>query len=244
MKFIHNNILILSIWMLTVCTAYGSERLEAHKSIQDLAPPKKMTQIDSLALLEQKEKMISLLLEKQEAFEFKYFVLIGIVLFLVLLFGILCFLNTRGDKRLKKIVSLLEKHRKVEKEDNTKNEYKPLHIDPEIVDAILENLHVFEKERGFLNPKITLHTFAKKLHTNTKYLSKVINTYKLKSFRSYINDLRVQHSIEKMKKSANYRSYTVHAMAKEVGFSNRESFTKAFQKKTGKRVSDFLKHLR
>ena len=220
---------------------YGSEQVEVSKSIQELSVSKKIPQIDSLALIEEKEKLIATLLERQEAFEQKYFVLMGIVLFLVLLFGLLCFFNKRGDKRLEKIVSLLESTKKSNTDESAVENDKKLNIDPTIVNAILENLKAFENERGFLNSKITLHEFAKKLQTNTKYLSKVINTHKLKSFRNYINDLRVQYSIEKLEKNTNYRNYTMHAMAEEAGFSNRESFSKAFRKKTGETVSDFLK---
>ncbi len=241
MKLIYKNILMICVCFLNMGAIYGSENKKAYKSIQELSVPKKMTQTDSLALLEQKEKLIATLLEKQEAFELKYFILIGVLLFLVILFGLLCLLNKRGDKRLEKIVSLLEKNQKSDESNSEVAKDNTLDIDPVVIDAILENLKVFEQERGFLNPKITLYEFAKKLQTNTKYLSKVINTYKLKSFRNYINDLRVQYSIERLKQHRDYRNYTMHAMAQEAGFSNRESFSKAFQRKTGESVSDFLK---
>ena len=233
--------LMICICFLNVGAIYGSEKMEISKSIQELSVPKKTPQTDSLALVEQKEKLIATLLEKQEAFELKYFILIGIVLFLVILFGVLCFFNKRGDKRLEKIVSLLEKTKQEHTHNDEKDTSSKLNIDPAIVHTILENLKAFENERGFLNSKITLHEFAKKLQTNTKYLSRVINTHKLKSFRNYINDLRVQYSIQKLEKNTNYRNYTMHAMAEEAGFSNRESFSKAFRKKTGETVSDFLK---
>ena len=240
MKSIYHSILILCSCIISASTCYGSEHLEAYKNIQELSLPKKMIQTDSVAVLKQQEALISSLIKKQEAFEVKYFILIGIMLFLVLLFGILC-VNKRGDKRLNKIVALLEKNQKSTEDTNEAAKDNSLDIDPVIVHTILENLKAFEKERGFLHPKITLYEFAKKLQTNTKYLSKVINTYKLKSFRNYINDLRIQYSIERLKKHTNYRNYTVQAMAKEAGFSNRESFSKAFQRKTGATVSDFLK---
>ncbi len=99
----------------------------------------------------------------------------------------------------------------------------------------------FRCRQGFLISKITLHEFAKQLQTNTKYLSKVINTHKLKSFRNYINDLRVQYCIQELKHNMNYRKYTVKAMAKEAGFTTAESFSKAFQKRTGETVSSFLR---
>ncbi|MEM6718356.1 MAG: helix-turn-helix domain-containing protein [Bacteroidota bacterium] len=243
MKSLQNNFLLLCIWILTMGTVQGSEKIDFARRIQSLSTSKKLAQTDTMAVIAEKEKLVEMLLAKQEAFELKYFVLIGLVLFLVLLFGMLCFFRQRGDKRLDKIVSLLEKNQKSSANDDVVTKEKKLNIDPVIVNAILENLKAFEHEKGFINPKITLQTFAKKLHTNTKYLSKVINTYKLKSFRCYINDLRVQYSIEKLKNNSNYRNYTIQAMAKEVGFGNRESFSKAFRKKTGETVSNFLKQI-
>ncbi|AXG69082.1 helix-turn-helix domain protein [Kordia sp. SMS9] len=243
MKSIYHIFILVIICTVNISTSYGSENRRASKSLQNLSVPKKEIQVDSLAVLQQQEKMIATLLEKQEAFEGKYFVFIGIVLFLIILFGILCFWNKRGNTRLEKIVSLLEKYQKTEHHSNEITKDKKLDIDPVIVHTILENLKAFENEKGFLNTKITLHAFSKKLRTNTKYLSKVINTHKLKSFRNYINDLRVQYSIEELQNNTNYRNYTVHAMAKEAGFSNRDSFSKAFQKRTGKTVSNFLKNI-
>ncbi len=186
------------------------------------------------------QQTIDTLLEKQQAFETRMYVLVGCIILLVILFGLLCFFNTKGDKRLQRIINLLKKQQndttQTPEGDDTK-----LDIDPAIVTTILYELQQFEKERGFLLSKITLHQFAKQLQTNTKYLSKVINTYKLKSFRNYINDLRIQYSIEKLKSNTTYQKYTVKAMAEEAGFTTVNSFSKAFQKRTGETVSSFLK---
>lgn len=187
---------------------------------------------------EQQEKILNMLLEKQEALEVKYYLLAAFVIFLVLLFGVLCFINKRGDTRLEKIITLLEKSK--ESATQSEEETTKIDIDEATIATILENLNAFEKERGFLAAKITLYDFAKAMQTNTKYLSKVINTYKLTSVRNYINDLRVQYSIELLKNSDDHKKYTVQAMAKEAGFRTREAFTKAFQKRTGKNVSTFI----
>jgi AraC-like DNA-binding protein len=247
MKIIHTIFLITGALLLSVSFVYGKEYDKTQKGIQELSLSSKVIQSDSLTLVAEQEKMMNLLLKRQETFEQKYFILIGIVLLLVVLFGLLCFFNKRGDKRLNKIISLLEKikteHTNTITDDNHNNKNTTLDIDPCIIQSIIENLRDFENEQGFLNTKITLFEFAKKLQTNTKYLSKVINTYKLKSFRNYINDLRIQYSIEKLEKKTDFRNYTISAMAKEAGFSNRESFTKAFQKKTGETISEFLKQV-
>jgi AraC-like DNA-binding protein len=242
MKIIHNIIFTICVVTLCVYTIHASEQptqilLETEFSSATMSNQT----IDSTQVLETQKKLVAALTQKQEAFEMRYYILAGITLFLVLLFGVLCFFNKRGDKRLQNILSLLEKS-KIKEKTTTKNDHFQLAIDETIVVAILENLQAFEKERGFLISKITLHEFAKQLQTNTKYLSKVINTHKLKSFRNYINDLRIQYSIHELENNISYRKYTVKAMAKEVGFTTAESFSKAFQKRTGETVSGFLRH--
>lgn len=197
--------------------------------------------VDSVAFYQKQEKQLEQLLHTQEVFETRYYISVGIILLLVLIFGWLCTWKTRGDNHLKKIIELLEKNNQDKSSNDNKSNDTYIEIDEAIVAAILENLQAFERERGFLITKITLHQFAKQLKTNTKYLSKVINTYKLKSFRSYINDLRIQYSIEELENNTDYRKYTVEAMAKESGFNTASSFSKAFQKKTGETVSSFLK---
>ncbi|WP_430410788.1 helix-turn-helix domain-containing protein [Kordia sp.] len=186
------------------------------------------------------QQLINDLLEKQQVFETRIYILATIIVILVLLFGLLCFFNKKGDTRLQKIMTLLESQQR-NAEQNSETNDNQLDIDPAIVNTILFELQQFEKERGFLISKITLHEFAKKIQTNTKYLSKVINTHKLTSFRNYINDLRIQYSIEELKSNSEYKKYTVKAMAKEAGFGSVNSFSKAFQKRTGDTVSGFLK---
>jgi len=187
-------------------------------------------------LTQETQQIINELLQKQEAFEIRTHILATIIVVLVLLFGLLCFLNKRGDTRLQKIMKLLENQQQVEESTSKKDELQ-LAIDPVVVTTILYELQQFEKEKGFLVSKITLYEFAKKIKTNTK----VVNTHKLTSFRNYINDLRIQYSIDKLKGNSNYKKYTVKAMAKEAGFTTAAAFSKAFQKRTGETVSGFLK---
>ena len=243
MKFTNNIFFILCLLLLCVYTVHANEQAIATSPKKELPSKVVLNQrTDSIQAVKTQQELIAVLTKKQEAFEMRYYLLAGFTLFLVLLFGVLCFFNKKGDKRLEKIMSLLEKSR-LQKNSEEKNSDAYIDIDEAVVATILENLQAFEKERGFLVSKITLHEFAKNIKTNTKYLSKVINTYKLKTFRNYINDLRIQYSITELQTNTDYRKYTVKAMAQEVGFSTSESFSKAFQKKTGNTVSSFLKNI-
>ena len=126
---------------------------------------------------------------------------------------------------------------------NTRSKEKILNISDDIIASILDGLQSFEKTKQFLSLKVTLNSLAKDLNTNSNYLSKVVNHHKKTSFANYINSLRIDYFINLVKKDSTLRKYTIKAIATEVGFSNAESFSKAFVKHKGIRPSYFLKEL-
>lgn len=220
-------------------SATGKEAIMEAPSTLEVLTKKDSTTSADYIVQEQEERLKNLVLQEQQKFETRYYVLIVIIAFLIILFGILCFRRKKDDTHLKEILKLLKQHNNSEP-PSSNNDKRNLDIDTTIVTAILQHLEAFEKEQGYLTSKITLHDFAKKLQTNTKYLSKVINAYKLKSFRSYINDLRINYSVDRLRNDSNYKKYTIKAMAKEAGFTSTTSFSSAFQKKTGTSVSNFI----
>ncbi|GGG98956.1 hypothetical protein GCM10011416_16510 [Polaribacter pacificus] len=110
----------------------------------------------------------------------------------------------------------------------------------EVVTELLQCLDLFEKNHKYLSKKITLPSLAKSFHTNSSYLSKVINQYKKQSFRNYINKLRIDYAVERLKTDRVFRKYTHKAIGEEVGFKSTEAFTKAFYKHTGIKASFFI----
>ena len=68
-----------------------------------------------------------------------------------------------------------------------------------IVNDILKNLEKFEENNDFLQASISVASLSKRFKTNSKYLSKVINVHKDKSFSNYINELRINYVIEELK---------------------------------------------
>jgi len=109
-----------------------------------------------------------------------------------------------------------------------------------ISQEILNNLDTFEKSKGFIKNNLTIHTVAKKLQTNSRYLSRTINIHKEKSFTRYINDLRIDYLIEVLKQGSDYNNYTIKAIGKEIGFNTADAFSKAFYKKMGIYPSQFI----
>jgi AraC-like DNA-binding protein len=125
----------------------------------------------------------------------------------------------------------------------TKNSPTSLDISDEIVSTILKKLYLFEKEKQFLNPSISINNLAQDFNTNSKYLSNIINSTLEKSFTHYINDLRIDNIVNELKINKNLRKYTISGIAEEAGFNTGESFSKAFFKRTGIKPSYFVKKL-
>ncbi|WP_024770249.1 helix-turn-helix domain-containing protein [Aquimarina macrocephali] len=116
-------------------------------------------------------------------------------------------------------------------------------IDESKVQQILLGLNKLEDQDFFLRKDCSLNSVAKKIKTNSTYLSKVINIHKEKNFSNYINDLRIDYITNKLKKDTVFRKYTVDAIAQEIGFTNSKSFSVIFHKKTGIYPSYFIKQL-
>lgn len=106
-----------------------------------------------------------------------------------------------------------------------------------------EKLNNFEQKKGFLEHQLTLVTLAKVLKTNARYWSKVINKTKDKNFANYRNDLRMEYAIEQLKTNPKYQQYSIARIAREVGFNNTKSFSRALLRKPRKQASLLSKEL-
>jgi AraC-like DNA-binding protein len=124
-----------------------------------------------------------------------------------------------------------------------KSKTESIGINENLINQILKKLADFENTKGFLEPNITIQTLSDVFETNNKYVSKIVNIYKQKTFIQYINDLRIEYALTSLKEDSRLRKYTIQALAIEFGFNNAESFSAAFHKKTGIKPTYFLKQL-
>jgi AraC-like DNA-binding protein/lipopolysaccharide biosynthesis regulator YciM len=108
---------------------------------------------------------------------------------------------------------------------------------------ILDKLIKLEEKKLFLKQDFTLHNVAKKLKTNTAYLSKIVNSELDKNFSSYVNELRINYIVIELKNNAKLRSYSINAIAEEIGYKSPESFTKYFKIATGISPSIYIKKI-
>ena len=109
---------------------------------------------------------------------------------------------------------------------------------------MVQKLSQFENSKQFTKQDMSLAMLASYFDTNTKYLSEVINTHKDKNFNSYINELRINYIIDKLKNNRTYLQYKISYLAEESGFSSHSSFATVFKAVTGIPPTVFIEMLK
>ncbi|WP_312765647.1 helix-turn-helix domain-containing protein [Epilithonimonas sp.] len=193
----------------------------------------------------------------------------SILIWIALLFiisGITYFFLYRKKQKNKfdKVIQAMEKQKKAQDlnieippknfHDEDLNESSPdnqsedpeqnMMMTPATEKKILLKLEKFEQSKLFTRSTVSLPYLASYCNTNTKYLSYVVNTYKKKDFKNYINELRIKYIIDKLKNDPQYHKYKISTLAEEVGFSSQSKFAAAFRKITELSPSQFIEHLK
>ncbi|MCC9062760.1 helix-turn-helix domain-containing protein [Flavobacterium piscisymbiosum] len=201
----------------------------------------------------------------QEKYKYDVFLNKALKVFYVLIFITVVFLlikNIRDkNKAHKKMNALIEEFKaNLEKKSQVKPEEKEevllepeeiqlkkenvnLSIDEAKENKIVEKLLALESKLEYLNADFTLPYVAKKIKTNTTYLSYVVNKRFGKSFGEYSNELKINYVINEMITNHMYRKYSTQAIAESVGFKNAVSFAKSFRKRTGVSPAQFANNI-
>ncbi len=203
---------------------------------------------DTHELISEKEKLINQL--KQDKF-LKHEMIIILILFIILLFALAIYGLRKSYLNKKRFQKLLEQHKNKDSDSNLyvtdiisfSKKKENTDIPFEIVEYVLKQLNSFENSNKFSKKYYTLNSLAKELNTNSAYLSKIINDYKHVNFSNYLNNLRIDFAVDQLTKNRSLRFFTIEAIAKEVGFKSRQSFSAAFYKKTGIYPSYFIKRI-
>ncbi|MCT4185318.1 tetratricopeptide repeat protein [Elizabethkingia anophelis] len=155
------------------------------------------------------------------------FIIVGnIILVLVVYF------LTISKKKIKEVIP--------EKKEETR-QLSDHNISKETEDRILKNLEEFENNKTFIAKDISLFSVANQFQTNTKYLSIVLKKNKNKVFTQYINDLRIQYIIDKLKTDSNFSKYKIYYLSELSGFSSQRAFTTAFSNRTKMKPLEYIK---
>jgi len=152
---------------------------------------------------------------------------------IILTWILLRFRYRNRARQYNRFISYIENRQKSVEDLPIKEVSKGLNIPLETENALVSKLAQFENSKQFTKQDMSLALLAAHFETNTKYLSEVINTHKGKNFNSYINELRINYIIDKLKSNRTYLQYKISYLAEESGFSSHSSFATVFKAVTG-----------
>ncbi|MEO1449422.1 MAG: AraC family transcriptional regulator, partial [Bacteroidota bacterium] len=99
-----------------------------------------------------------------------------------------------------------------------------------------------EREKPYLQSKLTLGELAESLALPPNHLSQVINSQFGQNFYEFVNHYRIEAFKARLQDPRN-RQYTLLANAMEAGFQSKSSFNEVFKKMTGHTPSQYLRSL-
>nr|WP_294936226.1 helix-turn-helix domain-containing protein [uncultured Flavobacterium sp.] len=221
---------------------YHSAFLATSKKLEDIEQESVNTAYNLIA----QESVNSFEAERQSYYE-KMFMVLAAFLLVVIVCFVFWFRCHSKKKRLNEIINYLEITRSnlltrfTEKKETGG---KKIFIPQETEQILLAKLKKFEGSTRFTSNDMSLALLAGQFETNTKYLSEVINKNYNVNFNTYINKLRINFIVEKLKSDPNFMNYKISYLAEACGFSSHSSFATIFKSITGIAPITFIELLR
>lgn len=100
---------------------------------------------------------------------------------------------------------------------------------------------LLEKEKIYKQPDISANKLARKLNTNTSYLSVIIHNRFDESLKTIINRYRINEA-RRLLTSPEYSKYSIEGIAEEVGYHSRSTFYQSFKQITGLTPTQYLEN--
>lgn len=176
-----------------------------------------------------------------------FYIVLALSSIVICVLSFIYFRNRWQTNRLKEIIRYLEISRNVynkPKSDKITVHDKRFTIPKETEQNLLLKLKKFENSKKFTSKDMSLAVLAGQFETNTKYLSEIINTHYQDNFNTYINKLRIDYIIEKLKSDPNYMHYKISYLAEKCGFSSHSSFATVFKSIAGITPVTFIELLK
>ncbi|NNF33499.1 MAG: AraC family transcriptional regulator [Saprospiraceae bacterium] len=121
---------------------------------------------------------------------------------------------------------------------NSESTYKKSGLKPET--ALVKHkelLQLMQKEKPYLNPKLTLSELSKIVNMSSNKMSQLINQYEQVNFYDFVNKYRVEEFITRAKSN---KDFSLLAHAYDSGFNSKSSFNSIFKKLKGETPTQYL----
>lgn len=107
-------------------------------------------------------------------------------------------------------------------------------------EELISQIETIMSEKAYRDPHCSIDVIAKKIGSNSKYVSQVINDKLGCSFTNYVNDLRIREAQQILSERKSER-YSIEGVGNMVGFQSKSTFNSQFKKFTGMTPTEFLK---
>ncbi len=108
-----------------------------------------------------------------------------------------------------------------------------------VIEELEKNL---KQNKPYTNPKLTLSELAHQINIPPHTLSKAINEHYGKNFFELINTFRIEE-FKELIRQPKFHTYTLLALAYEVGFNSKTAFNRAFKKITDKTPKEYFEEV-
>ncbi len=107
---------------------------------------------------------------------------------------------------------------------------------------LAELLQLMERDKPFLEPRITIGELSERSGIPANYLSQIINEQLGQNFFDFINSYRVEE-FKRLVQQPDRQHYTLLSLAYEAGFNSKSTFNAIFKKFTGLTPSGYARGL-
>lgn len=106
-------------------------------------------------------------------------------------------------------------------------------VSPQVMDELKDKiLNIILIQQKYKDKNFSAKKLAEELHTNTRYISAVINVRFHMNYTSFVNKFRVDEAMGLLV-DKRYQDLNMEDISAMVGFSNRQSFYSSFYKING-----------
>lgn len=106
-------------------------------------------------------------------------------------------------------------------------------VSPQLMDELKDKiLNIILIQQKYKDKNFSAKKLAEELHTNTRYISAVINVRFHMNYTSFVNKFRVDEAMGLLV-DKRYQDLNMEDISAMVGFSNRQSFYSSFYKING-----------
>jgi len=217
--------------------------VEKEKAINNITISYEVEKKDSqIQSLQNENKLREKTIEGQkQKFALLIILLTIIILFTVIFSYLLISKNNVLRQLVKKDKEVLHAEEKLGKNIKKINDLKETNNSNEKSIAT-QILKLMEEDKVFIQNDLSVSMFATYCNTNPKYISQTINSVFGQKFNSFINEYRIKYACRLLMQEK-YKSYTISAISKEVGFNSISTFISSFKKNTGVTPSYYIRNL-